>query len=126
MTYNFQPVKCPDCGGEFDIPRTTADVADAIKAAEKMAFQIASWQVLNYYKSEEANAVLIPWNNAAVKLARTPPVPVDTIAVPREVVQGVREALNDALAHITYPSTCRNDVNKCIASLDAVLSEGEP
>lgn len=31
MTYNFQPVKCPDCGGEFDIPRKTSvpdDVAD--------------------------------------------------------------------------------------------------
>ena len=73
------------------------------------------------------------------RAASTPPVPVDTIAVPGEVLQGVREALVGTRRLV---SQCAEDgfgnhdnimavyvnngnITKTLASLDAVLSEGE-
>ena len=57
--------------------------------------------------------------------------PVDTIAVPREVLQGLREALLNCVTVLerTTDETLVQDAincgNKALASLDAVLSEGE-
>jgi len=65
----------------------------------------------------------------AYKKQGTPPVPADTIAVPREVLQGVRDAMqyyqywheHDINKHeISY-----NKIGEAIASLDAVLAKGK-
>ncbi len=78
---------------------------------------------------------------------RTPPVPVDTIAVPREVLQGVREALKFYARHEHWMAFDDTDpmrrvltamknskagnqdgweqAEEILSSLDAVLSEGK-
>ncbi len=54
---------------------------------------------------------------------RTPPVPVDTINIKREVMMGVREAMYGVLVYQRdWQAKCREN----LASLDAVLSEGKP
>jgi len=63
-----------------------------------------------------------------IKMTEDKPVskPVDTLAVPREVLQGVREALEKHAVNWTYKGEkMSNDEYKALASLDAVLSEGE-
>ncbi len=67
---------------------------------------------------------------AALQSTRTPPVPVDTIAVPREVLQGVREAIDGLLYGVdlkngTHAKIYRPKLEQALASLDAVLAEGE-
>ncbi len=65
-----------------------------------------------------------------------PPVPVDTISIKREVLQGVRETLLEAYSILEsdYRGQTGLDLThtdllgrtaKVIASLDAVLSEGK-
>ncbi len=71
---------------------------------------------------------------------RTPPVPVDTISINREVLMGVREQIKDAqkAAIEMHDVIVKNSspfvweawdlclkLQKNIASLDAVLSEGK-
>ena len=57
--------------------------------------------------------------------------PVDTIAVPREVLQGVREALKDTVGYVgdkyydEYNQSLSDRCKQALASLDAVLSEGK-
>ncbi len=57
------------------------------------------------------------------------PVPADTIAVPREVLQGVREALKDPECYCNELDeiTCRSCEyrEQALSSLDAVFSEGK-
>ncbi len=62
--------------------------------------------------------------------ARTQPVPVDTIAVPREVLQGVRGLIDmlhtgGAEEGTPYEDWARNLSGMMLTSLDAVLSEGK-
>ncbi len=58
------------------------------------------------------------------------PAPVDTINIKREVLQGVRDYLNEIIELSVieweeYSQTIDNIAAKALASLDAVLSEGE-
>ena len=68
------------------------------------------------------------------------PVPVGTIAVPKEVLQGVREAASKCIDDLIGTLLCHPDnrlshkeatayvhrlYGKALASLDAVLAEGE-
>ena len=79
---------------------------------------------------------------AALQSTRKTPVPVDTISIKREVLMGVRDALvmNEAIYDMFFDvpegavsaeelansSNAAMDLNKqALASLDAVLSEGE-
>ena len=57
----------------------------------------------------------------ALQSTRKPPV--DTIAVPREVLQGVRGAIQ--YIRIWYEMPDIKQANEALASLDAVLAEGE-
>ncbi len=73
----------------------------------------------NYYRSLVKTALQ----------TRTPPVPVDTISIKREVLQGVREAIKDGemLLVISNPEHLKQIKKNTVAlaSLDAVLSEGK-
>ncbi len=56
--------------------------------------------------------------------ARTQPVPVDTISIKGEVLQGVSKILRHAEKK-TYEVNTGIRIKEALASLDAVLSEGE-
>ncbi len=84
------------------------------------------------YHSNEIGWVIYEAINNAVEALKsnTPPVPVDTISIKREVLQGVREALEHYKKYATikihgYMEDDSEQATEAIASLDAVLSEGE-
>ena len=88
-------------------PKFQANLEHEITAIAQSAFDTA----VNYV-------------TAATRSYLSPPVP-DAVTIPREVLQGVREALdkiasNDATAWY-YKSTAQ----EALASLDAVLAKGE-
>ena len=106
---------CPSCHHVMcleprDSPPVPDDVAD--KDLEYLIKQLPTDYSQSYYGSSTINKL---------RAASTPPVPADTINIKREVLQGVREALKYWIdGGVDY-----HVGEVALASLDAVLSEGE-
>ena len=135
---------CPDCGNQLiwsgHCPCRDGKELDALNRptvtptdgdAER-AFNIICERLAGYQTAKDIVAKALQ--------TRTPPVPVDTIAVPKEVLQGVREAASKCIDDLIGTLLCHPDnrlshkeatayvhrlYGKALASLDAVLAEGE-
>ncbi len=131
MTKNEDLKACRDAFQEWyiDIPRGKLSYENAFKAGYETALQStrkppASDKCGNcggdgWYTWGHPD---MPEQKQCEECCGTGTMPVDTIAVPREVLQGVRDEAQAIIDGALFP---RNFANKILSSLDAVLSEGE-